>query len=126
MSTVRLRALRLVLLPALLAGLLPAAGVAQWGRATVSGMVFDDSDTHGLAGAKVELVGAGDAERLREVRLAVVTDAAGKYRLERVPYGRYEFRVSADGYAPYSIPLYVASDAHTQLHVQLLRQTGHT
>ena len=97
---------------------------AQWGRATVSGLVFGDSDTQGLAGAKVELFGDRDDERLREVDLSLPTDAAGKYAFERVPYGRYEFRVSAHGYLTYSIPLYVASDAHTQLHVRLLREAG--
>lgn len=114
----------LVLLLALLAVLLAPPVAAQWGRGTVSGLVFGDSDTQGLAGARVELVGDRDDERLREVQLAMATDAAGKYVLERVPYGHYEFRVSAPGYRTYSIPLYVASDAHTQLHVQLLRETG--
>ena len=97
---------------------------AQWGRGTVSGLVFGDSDTRGLGGAQVELVGDRDDERLREVRLAMETDAAGKYAFERVPYGRYQFRVSAPGYLTYSIPLYIASDAHTQLHVRLLREAG--
>lgn len=119
---------RRVRLPLLIAGLLAAwlasPVTAQWGRGTVSGLVFGNSDTQGLAGAKVELVGNREDERLREVQLAMATDAAGKYAFERVPYGRYEFRVSAPGYLTYSISLYVASDAHTQLHVQLRRETG--
>ncbi len=101
----------------------PTAG--QWGRSAMNGMVFDDSDTHGIAGVTVELFGDAQTERLRDVHLAVLTDVAGKYTLERVPYGRYEFRVSAAGYLTYSIPLYVASDALTQIHVQLLRAEAH-
>lgn len=123
-STACARALAFTLLLMLAAGLLPSAVAAQSGRSTVSGIVFDESDTHGIPGAKVELVGDGSSERLRAVRLAQVADEAGKYHFERVPYGPYEFRVSAAGYTTYSIPLYVASDAHTQLHVQLRRSAG--
>lgn len=115
-----------MLLAGLITALLPSPVAAQWGRAFVSGLVFGDSDTQGLSGARVELVGDRADERLREVHLASETDAAGKYAFERVPYGRYEFRVSAPGYQTYSIRLYVASDAHTQLHVQLLREPGHS
>lgn len=114
------RASLFTLLSALLAVAVPSE--AQWGRATVRGMVFDESDTQGVAGATVELTGDRSSERLREVHLVATTDEKGRYLLERVPYGRYEFRVRAPGFTTYEIPLYVASDALTELHVQLVRE----
>jgi hypothetical protein len=92
---------------------------AQWGRSRMSGLVFADSDTQVLAGATVELVGDPESERLRSVHLVATTSAKGKYEIENVPYGLYELRVSASGFVPYSIPLYLASDALTSLHARL-------
>ena len=117
------RTLREVALFGLFAGALALAapGEAQWGRATVRGLVVDESDTRGVAGATVELIGDRASERLREVHLVVTTGEKGEYLHERVPYGRYEFRIRAPGFTTYTIPLYVASDALTELHVQLVR-----
>jgi hypothetical protein len=104
-----------------LAVMMAAPLAAQWGRGWMNGIVFGDSDTRGLAQATVELIGDRADDRLREAHLTTETDAAGKYAFERVPYGRYEFRVTAPGFVPYSIPLYVASDAASQVHVRLQR-----
>jgi len=92
---------------------------AQSGRSRMSGFVFADSDTRVLAGATVELVGDPESERLRSVHVVARTSAAGKYDIERLPYGRYELRIAAPGFEPYSIPLYLASDALTSLHARL-------
>ena len=106
---------------ALVAGMVLAAipHGAQSGRSRMSGLVFADSDTRVLAGATVELVGDPESERLRSVHVVARTSAAGKYDIERLPYGRYELRIAAPGFEPYSIPLYLASDALTSLHARL-------
>lgn len=97
-----------------------AAG--QSGRSWMNGMVFDESDTQGIGGARVELIGDPDSFRLRAIRLTTNTDERGKYSFKDVPYGDYTFRVSAAGFTPYEIKLYIASDALTELHVKLKKQ----
>jgi hypothetical protein len=93
--------------------------LAQSGRSWMNGIVFGVSETEGLPGAAVELVGDRETARLRTVALRTVTGPDGKYAFDAVPYGPYTFRVSAEGFAPYEISLYVASDALTALHVRL-------
>jgi hypothetical protein len=95
---------------------------AQSGRSWMGGMVFGESDTQGLAGARVELIGDQASPRLRDKKLTADTDKDGRYSLREVPYGDYTFRVSADGFVTYEIKLYVASDTGTELHVKLRRQ----
>ena len=102
-----------------LAVLLSPPAHSQSGRSWLNGFVFADSDTRGLQGAKVELDGDPSWARLREVHLSAITESDGKYALKDVPYGLYIFRVSAAGYRTYKIPLYVASDMLTQIHVRL-------
>jgi len=97
----------------------PRAG-SQSGRSWLNGFVFAESDTHGLQNATVELRGAPDYPRLVDVHLTAQTDEQGQYGLKEVPYGMYSFKVSAPGFQPYEIPLYVASDMLTQIHVRLL------
>ena len=99
-----------------------AATSAQSGRSWMNGIVFDESDTNGISGATVELLGDPSDERLRSVKLSTLTDPKGKYFLKDVPYGDYTFRVSAPGFTTYQIKLYVASDALTALHVKLKKQ----
>ena len=94
---------------------------AQSGRSWMGGMVFGESDTQGLAGARVELIGDQASLRRRDVKLTTDTDKGGKYSLKEIPYGDYTLRVSADGFVTYEIKLYVASDAGTELHVKLRR-----
>lgn len=97
-----------------------AAG--QSGRSWMNGIVFDESDTQGISGARVELIGDPDSSRLRAIRLTTNTDERGKYSFKDVPYGDYTFRVSAAGFIPYEIKLYIASDALTELHIKLKKQ----
>jgi Carboxypeptidase regulatory-like domain len=95
---------------------------AQSGRSWMNGIVFDESDTHGISGARVELIGDPDDPRLQSTKLTTNTDERGKYAFSRVPYGGYTFRVSAAGFTTYEIKLYIASDALTALHVQLKKR----
>ena|SRR5215510_4322401 len=95
---------------------------AQSGRSWMNGFVFADSDTQGLAGANVELIGDQNNDRLRSVRLSTKAEEDGKYSLKDIPYGDYTFRVSADGYDRYEIKLYIGSDMLTQIHVRLRKK----
>lgn len=104
--------------------LLLASGVAaQSGRSWMKGFVFADSDTRGLAGAAIELIGDQSNERLRSVRLSTTAGEDGEYSIEQIPYGEYTYRVSAEGYEPYEIRLYIGSDMLTQIHVKLRKKS---
>jgi len=92
---------------------------AQSGRSWMGGFVFADSDTAGLPGAKVELTGDQNNNRLRSVKLNAKTDERGEYSIKDIPYGQYTFRVSAEGFESYEIKLYIGSDMLTQIHVKL-------
>ena len=99
------------------------AFAAQSGRSWMNGFIFADSDTKGLEGAKVELTGDQDNARLKSVHLSTSAANDGAYSLKDIPYGDYTFRVSAEGYLPYEIKLYVGSDMLTQIHVRLRRKS---
>ena len=117
--------LRVVVCPVLLIILLPAfvfAVFAQSGRSWMNGFIFADSNTQGLAGANVELIGAQDNDRLKSVHLSAKADQDGSYSIKDIPYGDYTFRVTAEGYGKYEIKLYVGSDMLTQIHVKLKRK----
>jgi Carboxypeptidase regulatory-like domain len=95
---------------------------AQSGRSWMNGFVFADSDTIGLPGATVELIGDQNSDRLRSVRLITKTDQDGKYSIKDIPYGEYTFRVLGEGYETYEIRLYIGSDMLTEVHVKLKRK----
>ena len=95
---------------------------AQSGRSWMSGIVFGASDTQGISGALVELIGDSDSPRLRATKLTTNTDKDGKYSFREVPYGDYTFRVSGGGFITYEIKIYIASDTGTELHVKLKKQ----
>lgn len=114
-------ACRLVLLTIALTTLAQTAA-GQSGRSWMSGFVFADSDTNGLAGALVELIGDQNNDRLKSVRLSTKAESDGKYSLKDIPYGDYTFQVSADGHDPYEIKLYIGSDMLTEIHVKLKRK----
>lgn len=95
---------------------------AQSGRSWMDGFVFGESDAQGMSGAHVELIGDPDSPRLRDKKLTTDTDDRGKYSFTDIPYGNYLFKVSAAGFTPYEIKLYIASDALTKLHVKLKKQ----
>src|SRR6476469_6934581 len=118
MKTLRSLSQRLILLVVTFS-ILSAVATAQSGRSWMKGFIFADSDIKGLVGATVELTGDQDNERLKSVKLTTTAGDDGNYSLKEIPYGGYTFRVSADGYAPYEIKLYVGSDMLTQIHVRL-------
>jgi hypothetical protein len=114
-----LRVVQLVITLSILAEIV----TAQSGRSWMNGIVFADSDTTGLPGATVELVGDQSNDRLRSVRLNTKTDQNGKYSMKDIPYGEYTFRVSAEGYDSYEIKLlYIGSDMLTEIHVKLRKK----
>src|SRR5262245_64608938 len=104
----RLRAMLLLLLALIF--IIPDNLTAQSGRSWMKGFIFADSDTRGLAGATVELTGDQNNDRLRAVKLSTKAEADGGYSIKDIPYGDYTFRVSAEGYEPYEIKLYIGSD----------------
>jgi hypothetical protein len=108
---------------ALIVSILAGAVAAQSGRSWMKGFVFADSDTRGLPDATVELVGDQSNARLRSVRLTTKTEQDGKYSINDIPYGDYTLRVSAEGYVPYEIKLYIGSDMLTQIHVRLRKKS---
>ncbi len=99
-----------------------ATAIAQSGRSSMNGLVLDESDTHGIENATVELIGDPTNQRLKDVKLSTKTDSRGKYLFERVPYGDYTFRVSAPEFTTYQVTIYLASDAQTQLHAKLRKK----
>jgi len=115
----RLPAIPLLLI---LMSMLSGTGTAQSGRSWMNGFVFADSDTTGLVGATVELMGDQNSDRLRSVKLTTKSEQDGKYSIKDIPYGEYTFRVTAQDYQPYQIALYVGSDMLTQIHVRLKRK----
>jgi len=94
-------------------------GARQSGRSWMNGFIFDESDTQGLKGAKVELIGDPNSPRLKSVTLTTEADDRGKYAISQIPYGEYSFRVSAEGYSSYEIKIYIASDMLTSVHAKL-------
>jgi len=116
----RLRAM-LPLLLALIC-IIPDNVTAQSGRSWMNGFVFADSDTRGLAGATVELIGDQSSDRLRSVKLTTKSEQDGKYAIQDIPYGEYSFRVTSQDYQPYQITVYIGSDMLTQIHVRLKRK----
>ena len=115
-------ALGVVLLLTIALSAFAQKAAAQSGRSWMHGFVFADSDTNGLAGAAVELIGDQNNGRLKSVRLSTKAEKDGNYSLKDIPYGDYTFRVSAEGYEPYEIKLYIGSDMLTEIHVRLRRK----
>ena len=84
----------------ILAVAVPLLSAGQAGS-TLSGRVSDGSAP--VAGAIVTVSNPGFLK-------SVTTDDSGRFSLEPVPPGRYEFRTSAHGYAVYECPVIVHSD----------------
>jgi hypothetical protein len=111
-----------IMLASVVLSIVAATASAQSGRSWMNGFIFADSDTNGLAGATVELIGDQNNGRLRSVHLSTKAEENGKYSMKDIPYGEYTFRVSADGYDIYEIKLYIGSDMLTEIHVKLRRK----
>jgi len=95
---------------------------AQSGRCMIEGYVVGESHYDAIAGATVELIRDEEPSPRRTVKPSGMTDVKGKYSFKGVLYGDYTLRVSAPGYVPYQIKIYMLSDATTQLHVRLRRE----
>jgi hypothetical protein len=102
--------------------LLSSAIPAQSGRGWMKGIVLGVSSSQGMSGAVVELTGDQENARLRDVTLTTKTDDRGQYLFKPIPYGDYSFKVSAPGFVPYEIKIYIPSDTETQLHVRLKKE----
>jgi hypothetical protein len=85
-------------------GVLLALGLsrASQDRTALFGQVSQDASP--VAGAIVTLSNRGFVK-------SVTTDASGRFVLEAVPPGRYDFRTSAHGYAVFERPVILHSDA---------------
>ena len=103
----------------LLLTLAAAVVQAQRGRSWVNGIVFDESETQGIAGVTVELTGDPGSPGAAAVKLSTKTDEGGKYYFKDVPRGDYTFKASGPGLAPYRINLFVAGDTLTALQVKM-------
>jgi Carboxypeptidase regulatory-like domain len=114
-----MRVTRWVLACLVLLMILPGAAFAQAGRCTMEGFVVGEHDSPGLSGASVELIGEAG---LQSIKLTAKAGDTGKYSLDDIPHGEYTLRVSAPGYLPYRISIYMLSDASTQLHVKLRKE----
>lgn len=86
---------------------------------SVSGRVVDESGA-GVAGAVVSLATAGDGGGGMDLKIempgqrgkySAVTDAAGDYRIEQVPHGKYTLRLEATGLRQVSGPTFVDAEA---------------
>jgi hypothetical protein len=99
------------------------SSAAQSGRGWMKGIVLGVSESQGMRGALVELSGDPHNPTRRDVAFDTRTDEAGRYAFKNVPNGEYTFRVSAEGFVPYEITVYIPSDAETQLHVRLRAKT---
>jgi hypothetical protein len=60
-----------------------------------------------------------DAKRRETYR--VQTDMLGNYVIELVDAGHYTLQITAAGYKPYRMPLYVPSDFESKLAILLKR-----
>ena len=88
---------------------------AQGQGASLSGRVTDPRGA-AVAGAGVERDGRARAQ----VRLTIVTDAAGSYRFERLAPGEYIVEAAGPGFAPSAArPVAVSRDAAASLYFRL-------
>lgn len=69
---------------------------------TVKGRIIDQQSEMPLIGATIEWVNPNET-------IGTATDIDGYFRLENIPIGRHEFRISYIGYEPMTIPNIVVS-----------------
>ena len=74
--------------------LIPAFAYSQSITQTVKGRIVDESTQIPLTGAAIYIQGT-------EPLLGTITDIDGYYKIEEVPVGRYDIRISYVGYEPF-------------------------
>jgi hypothetical protein len=82
-------------------------GMCLFGASQDSTALFGQVSQDGspIAGAIVTISNRGFVK-------SVTSDSSGRFSLEQVPPGRYDFRTSAHGYAVFECPISLHSDAH--------------
>ncbi|MDT5294800.1 MAG: hypothetical protein QOJ76_1680, partial [Acidobacteriota bacterium] len=100
----------------LLAGLLitlAANGYAQTpsNRSALTGVVQDQTGA-AIVGAKVELSGGVPPQ-------SVTTDQTGGFRFTRIPFAKYQLRVSSDGFEPATVEVTVGAQPAAPLSISL-------
>lgn len=89
---------------------------AQEFTQVIRGKITDVDTGQPLIGASVQLLPSD---------IGITTDTAGRYRLEEVPMGRYQLKVSYIGYQPVIIPeLYITSAKEEVRDVALVEQAS--
>jgi|GEM_PF-163028 len=110
-TALRRWAVAALVLPALLLVGTVMPGAAQQ-TAAIRGLVSDQAGA-AVAGAKVELVGAGAVLR------GAATDAAGRFRFEGLDSGEYVVRVTVADFLPIERPVTVRASASVVVDVRL-------
>ena len=97
----------------LLALILPFSVLAQNNKQNIRGTILDKLSLASISGASVQLVNDTSA-------VAVLTDKEGKYVLKNLAPGRYEIRVTNEGYKDAFLPnIIVTSGKETILDVSI-------
>ena len=93
--------------------LLLAAALAHIQAQTISGVLVDAQSELPLIGATVELISVPDVA-------GTTTDIDGAFRIDGVPVGRHELRLSYVGYEPQAVPnVVVTAGRDTRLELSL-------
>lgn len=89
--------------------------VSASAQGTLRGVVTDSLDGNTLPGANVFVQGTA---------LGAATDIDGAYRIQRIPAGSYDIRVSYVGYQTKTVPVTIASGETVTLDVALVSSTN--
>ncbi len=80
-------------------------------RYSLSGTVVDQTGGDPMMRASVYLV---------ELQKGTITDRAGNFSIERIPYGRYTLRVQFVGYHSHETEIVIPGDALTGIQIELI------
>src|ERR1700694_2771533 len=100
------------LLAIMLTGSLTSFSQSTTGRASVTGIVQDQTGAT-IVGAAVQLSGAGNNQQ------STTTDQSGRFEFKRVVFGKYQVQVASQGFEPTTVDLVVGSQTVAPLQVVL-------